>query len=237
VKRGRVAPNGDSFELCGGLHLAPSGHNPSPVPGESAVPTWAPVPDCAPDVASVDLPRVLVGLLPAILVGLRSGWWMVRERLGPEWAVLHAVPVGAGTSDIDHVLIGPAGVFTLNTKNHAGQPVWVAGRTPDVAGEKQRHLYNASHEAGRAAKLLTRSPNGARGGHRRCGRRCPEEHDNAGKALRRRCRGGPAAPAVAERPPDRTHPTPGSGDHRCSTKAWNMAQESPCHSGPGVPAL
>jgi hypothetical protein len=81
------------------------------------------------------------------------------ERLGPEWAVLHAVPVGAGTSDIDHVLIGPAGVFTLNTKNHAGQPVWVAGRTLMVAGKKQRHLYNASHEAARAAKLLTRSPN------------------------------------------------------------------------------
>jgi hypothetical protein len=81
------------------------------------------------------------------------------ERLGPEWAVLHAVPVGAGTSDIDHVLIGPAGVFTLNTKNHAGQPVWVAGRSLMVAGKKQRHLYNASHEAARAAKLLTRSLN------------------------------------------------------------------------------
>jgi hypothetical protein len=80
----------------------------------------------------------------------------VLERLGPEWVVLHAVPVGAGASDIDHVLIGPAGVFTLNTKNHAGQPVWVAGQTLMVAGKKQRHLYNASHEAARAAKLLSR---------------------------------------------------------------------------------
>ncbi|MFF2300083.1 nuclease-related domain-containing protein [Arthrobacter sp. NPDC058127] len=50
----------------------------------------------------------------------------ILERLGPEWTVLHAVPVGAGTSDIDHVLIGPSGVFTLNTKNHTGQSVWVA---------------------------------------------------------------------------------------------------------------
>jgi hypothetical protein len=83
----------------------------------------------------------------------------VLERLGPEWVVLHAVPVGAGASDIDHVLIGPAGVFTLNTKNHAGQPVWVAGQTLMVAGKKQRHLYNASHEAARAAKLLTRRVN------------------------------------------------------------------------------
>ena len=36
----------------------------------------------------------------------------VLERLDPEWKILHAVPVGTGASDIDHVLIGPAGVFT-----------------------------------------------------------------------------------------------------------------------------
>jgi hypothetical protein len=83
----------------------------------------------------------------------------VLERLGPEWVVLHAVPVGAGASDIDHVVIGPGGVFTLNTKNHAGQSVWVAGKTLMVAGKKQRHLYNASHEASRAAKLLGRGVN------------------------------------------------------------------------------
>jgi len=85
----------------------------------------------------------------------------VLERLGPEWTVLHAVPVGAGTSDIDHVLIGPAGVFTLNTKNHTGQSVWVAGRTLMVAGKKQRHLHNAGYEAARAEKLLTRGANQA----------------------------------------------------------------------------
>jgi hypothetical protein len=91
------------------------------------------------------------GALGEIAVG------RVLERLGPEWTVLHAVPVGTGSSDIDHVLIGPAGVFTLNTKNHAGQSVWVAGRTLMVAGRKQRHLYNAGYEAARAAKLLTRA--------------------------------------------------------------------------------
>jgi hypothetical protein len=93
------------------------------------------------------------GALGEIAVG------SILERLGPGWTVLHAVPVGAGTSDIDHVVIGPAGVFTLNTKNHAGQPVWVAGRTLMVAGKKQRHLYNAAHEAARAAKLLSRVVN------------------------------------------------------------------------------
>lgn len=95
------------------------------------------------------------GALGEITVG------RILERLGPEWTVLHAVPVGAGTSDIDHVLIGPAGVFTLNTKNHEGQSVWVAGRTLMVAGKKQRHLHNAGYEAARAAKLLTRGANQA----------------------------------------------------------------------------
>lgn len=74
--------------------------------------------------------------------------------LGADWTVLHAVPVGTGSSDIDHVLIGPAGVFTLNAKNHANQNVWVAGNTLMVAGRKQRHISNAAHEAARAAKLL-----------------------------------------------------------------------------------
>jgi len=79
----------------------------------------------------------------------------VLAGLGPEWLVLHAVPVGAGSSDIDHVLVGPAGVFTVNTKNHSGQSVWVARRTLMVAGKRTRHLLNASHEAARAGKLLS----------------------------------------------------------------------------------
>lgn len=82
------------------------------------------------------------------------------DRLGPEWTVLHAVPVGAGQSDIDHVLIGPAGVFTLNTKNHSGQNVSVAGRTFMVSGHRQDHLRTASHEAIRAAGLLNRAVRG-----------------------------------------------------------------------------
>ena len=76
-------------------------------------------------------------------------------RLGPEWTVLHAVPVGDGTSDIDHVLIGPAGVVTVNTKNHGTKRVWVAGKAFLVAGQKTQYIRNSEHEAKRAAKLLT----------------------------------------------------------------------------------
>lgn len=76
-------------------------------------------------------------------------------QLGPEWTVLHAVPVGKGSSDIDHVLIGPGGVFTVNTKRHAGQAVWTAKNTLMVAGQRQRHIPNAVFEAKRASKLLS----------------------------------------------------------------------------------
>ncbi len=76
-------------------------------------------------------------------------------RLGPGWMVLHAVPVGAKDSDIDHVLIGASGVFTINTKHHEGKSVWVAGGTLMVSGQKQNHIRNSVHEAARAGKLLS----------------------------------------------------------------------------------
>jgi hypothetical protein len=79
----------------------------------------------------------------------------VLAELGPDWRVLHAVPVGQRGSDIDHVVVGPGGVFTLNTKNHSGQDVWVAGRTFMVAGQRAPHIRNSEHEASRAAKLLS----------------------------------------------------------------------------------
>src|SRR5687768_6936827 len=71
------------------------------------------------------------------------------DGLGPGWYVLHSVPVGTGSSDLDHVVIGPAGVFTINTKHHPGQNVWVGGRRILVSGQRTDHLRNAKHEAAR----------------------------------------------------------------------------------------
>ncbi|TFV95442.1 NERD domain-containing protein [Leifsonia flava] len=78
----------------------------------------------------------------------------ILSNLGPEWTVLHSVPVGSDGSDIDHVLIGPPGVFTLNTKHHPGKAVWVAGRAFRVSNRPQHYLTNSAHEAGRAERLL-----------------------------------------------------------------------------------
>ncbi|AWB88091.1 nuclease-related domain-containing protein [Mycetocola zhujimingii] len=77
------------------------------------------------------------------------------SALGPEFTVLHSVPVGKGDSDIDHVVIGPSGVFTINTKNHTGKKVWVGGRAMLINGHKVPHIRNAAFEARRAGKLLS----------------------------------------------------------------------------------
>jgi hypothetical protein len=90
-------------------------------------------------------------------------WGALGERavgrtlasLGPEWTVLHAVPVGEKSSDIDHVVIGPTGVFTINTKRHPGQNVWTTKGTFMVAGTRHPYVRNSEHEAARAGKLLS----------------------------------------------------------------------------------
>ena len=77
------------------------------------------------------------------------------ERLGEGWHVIHAVPVGEKGSDIDHVVIGPPGVFTINTKNHPGGRVWVHDHAFKVNGRSTPYLRNSMHEAARAANLLS----------------------------------------------------------------------------------
>lgn len=70
------------------------------------------------------------------------------------WHVLHSVPVGRRGADIDHVLIGPGGVFTINTKNHPGRQVWVSANAIRVNGRPTDYLRKSRHEADRAEKLL-----------------------------------------------------------------------------------
>jgi len=78
--------------------------------------------------------------------------------LGPEWTVLHSVPVGAGNTDIDHIAIGPAGVFTLNTKYSPDSNVWTAGRGLMVNGESRAHyLRNSMAELQRASTALSKA--------------------------------------------------------------------------------
>jgi hypothetical protein len=70
------------------------------------------------------------------------------------WVVLHDVPVGARGANIDHVVIGPAGVFSVNAKYHWDVPVWVGKNTVKVNGHFQPYVQRSRHEAKRASRLL-----------------------------------------------------------------------------------
>jgi hypothetical protein len=48
--------------------------------------------------------------------------WLLDALPAPQWRVIHDAAIGNG--NIDHVAIGPAGVFTIETKSHPG-PVHV----------------------------------------------------------------------------------------------------------------
>jgi hypothetical protein len=71
------------------------------------------------------------------------------------WHVLHAVPVGDRGSDIDHVVIGPGGVFTVNTKTHPDGRVWVGRNSVRVNGHAVPYLRNSRFEAQRTERLLS----------------------------------------------------------------------------------
>lgn len=78
----------------------------------------------------------------------------VLNYLGPGWRVIHSIPVGTRGSDVDHLVIGPGGVFTINTKHHERGQVWVASRRLMVNGQRTEHLRNSEHEANRVSRLL-----------------------------------------------------------------------------------
>lgn len=84
----------------------------------------------------------------------RELWRLARHS---EWRFVNSVPVGRRGADVDHVLVGPGGVFTLNTKNHRGANVWLADRALLVNRRRTDYLRNSRSEAERATRLLSRA--------------------------------------------------------------------------------
>lgn len=80
--------------------------------------------------------------------------------LGDEWTVVHSVPVGGDIAAghyplaLDHLVIGPAGIFSITIHSHAGQAVWVGERTFMVDDERLGHLADAEKAASAASRLL-----------------------------------------------------------------------------------
>lgn len=76
------------------------------------------------------------------------------DTLGPGWFVRHSVPIGAGTKDVDHLVIGPGGVFAINTKHHADASVWVGDYTLRVNNANKPHLRAARSDGLDVARRL-----------------------------------------------------------------------------------
>jgi hypothetical protein len=76
-------------------------------------------------------------------------------KLAAGWHVLNAIPLGQRGADVDHVVIGPAGVFVLNAKQHLGAKIWVTGNQILVNGHRKSYVRNSRHEARRVSRLLT----------------------------------------------------------------------------------
>lgn len=81
-----------------------------------------------------------------------TGWWL--GRLPDGWQVLNDVPVGDAGTNVDHLVIGPAGVFTINTKNLTGK-VWVGPKSILHNRRRTDFLPKASAEARLASRLLS----------------------------------------------------------------------------------
>lgn len=73
--------------------------------------------------------------------------------LGSQWRVLHDVPFGEDT--VDHLAIGPGGVFTISTRYHPGAKVVVRGDKLDVDGFDAPYVADSRSQAQRVAAVLS----------------------------------------------------------------------------------
>ncbi|MGZ3101432.1 nuclease-related domain-containing protein [Streptomyces sp. H72] len=85
-----------------------------------------------------------------------------EKRVGAElnrlarhgWRVLHSISL-ANKVDVDHLLIGPGGVFSINTKHHHKRAVWVGDDSVKVDhGKPAPYARKSRAEAKRVARVL-----------------------------------------------------------------------------------
>ncbi len=68
------------------------------------------------------------------------------------WSALHSIPLGdpdSPTSDLDHLVIGPGGVYVINAKHHPRQAILVKGDIVLVARRSQPYTAAARRDATR----------------------------------------------------------------------------------------
>ncbi|WP_420791402.1 DUF5710 domain-containing protein [Actinomycetospora lutea] len=144
----------------------------APRPGMPELARWLPAPSSSPD-SSGDVDLAERAPAPEVELGGGRSWPAGAEgevRLAealrglteagphsgrrPPWRVLHAVPMGPGRGEIDHVLLGPPGLVTVTTEHHHGRAVRVDGDRMTVDREPVDHVPRARAEAEHAGRLL-----------------------------------------------------------------------------------
>ncbi len=76
-------------------------------------------------------------------------------RLDDDWSVVDDVRVDGSPLRIDHLLIGPAGVFTISTLDQSDQSVWIARAAFELAGPSHNHIRNSALEVGFVERRLS----------------------------------------------------------------------------------
>lgn len=77
------------------------------------------------------------------------------DAMGGEWVAIHGVPIGSRGADIDHLVIGPSGVYTVNTKRHADARIFAGGGSIRINGQPTQYVRNSQYEAERVAAKLS----------------------------------------------------------------------------------
>lgn len=77
------------------------------------------------------------------------------DRLADEgWQTVHDVPLGRQGTCVEHLLIGPGGLFTVTERRHPGQAVRGRGRVMTVGGRPVAYLRDSRLEAARTQDRL-----------------------------------------------------------------------------------
>ena len=78
------------------------------------------------------------------------------DKLKPlGWVVIHDIEVGSNGANFDHLVVGPGGVFVVESKYRQGKSVVATGATVIVDGYRTHLVAEVGGKAKRVAQLLT----------------------------------------------------------------------------------
>ncbi len=79
------------------------------------------------------------------------------DDLPAGWFVLHSLDIDpdGDARHVDHVAIGPGGMFMIYVEHQPGAKVWISEHTVTINGRDSDHLRQARFEARRASGRLT----------------------------------------------------------------------------------